>query len=72
MTEISPESTTPLPYRNAVPAERPASDIKSSEPPYIESGSDEALNLRDYWRVLVKRKWTILIFFIISRSRNEV
>jgi succinoglycan biosynthesis transport protein ExoP len=65
MTEISPESTTPLPYRNAVPAERPASDIKSFEPPYTESGSDEALNLRNYWRVFVKRKWTILIPFII-------
>jgi polysaccharide biosynthesis transport protein len=66
MTEISPESTTPLPYRNAVPAERPAADIKPSEPPYTESGSDEALNLRDYWRVLVKRKWTILTSFIIT------
>ena len=66
MTEISPESTTPLPYRNAAPAERPASDIKPSEPPYIESGSDEALNLRDYWRVFVKRKWTILTSFIIT------
>ncbi|HZA29373.1 MAG TPA: Wzz/FepE/Etk N-terminal domain-containing protein, partial [Gammaproteobacteria bacterium] len=72
MTEISPESTTPLPYRNAVPAERPASDIKPSEPPYIESGSDEALNLRDYWRVLVKRKWTILIFFIITVAITAV
>jgi hypothetical protein len=66
MTEISPESTTPLPYRNAAPAERPASDIKSFEPPYTESGSDEALNLRDYWRVFVKRKWTILTSFIIT------
>src|SRR5918992_5706268 len=72
MTETSPESTTPLPYRNAVPAERPASDIKPSEPPYIESGSDEALNLRDYWRVLVKRKWTILIFFIIAVAITAV
>lgn len=66
MTEAFSHSVAALPYQNAFPAERRAPDLKRWEAAYIESGSDEVLNLREYWRVFVKRKWTILTSFIIT------
>lgn len=66
MTEACSHSAAAQPYQNAVSAERPASDPKRLEAAYTESGSDEVLNLREYWRVFVKRKWTILTPFIIT------
>ena len=52
--------------QESLPPERPATGLKSFEPPYGESEADEGLDLRGYWRVLVKRKWTVLVFFCIT------
>ncbi len=36
-------------------------------PAYLSSstGEDKEVNLRDYWKVIQKRKWTIIAFFLI-------
>ncbi len=52
--------------QESLPAERPATGLKPFEPSYGESEADEGLDLRGYWRVLVKRKWTVLVFFCIT------
>ncbi|MGI8426000.1 MAG: GumC family protein [Actinomycetota bacterium] len=52
--------------QESLPPERPATGLKSFEPPYGESEADEGLDLRAYWRALVKRKWTVLVFFCIT------
>jgi polysaccharide biosynthesis transport protein len=52
--------------QESLPAERPATGLKPFEASYGESEADEGLGLRGYWRVLVKRKWTVLVFFCIT------
>ncbi|MGH8586420.1 MAG: GumC family protein [Gammaproteobacteria bacterium] len=52
--------------QESLPAEPPATGLKPFETSYGESEADEGLDLRGYWRVLVKRKWTVLVFFCIT------
>ena len=34
------------------------------EPPRPDAGGD-SINLRDYWQIILKRKWTVMTFFLI-------
>ncbi|MFZ2628013.1 MAG: GumC family protein, partial [Rugosibacter sp.] len=36
------------------------------EPPHAAAEDDDAINLRDYWDIIVKRKGTVLTFFLIT------
>lgn len=47
-------------------AERPASSVALPQAGvYYDDSDEDEINLLDLWRVLVRRKWTILIFFLI-------
>ncbi len=58
------ESKTPLVSQPSLPVEREVAHLQPFEPIYGES-EDEGLNVRAYWRVLVKCKWTVSVVFII-------
>lgn len=49
-------------------AERAASSVAPHVPRQeaeFAEAEDDAINLRDYWQVVVKRKWTVITFFLI-------
>lgn len=61
------ESKPPLVSRPSLPVEREVAHLQPFEPISGES-EDEGLNLRAYWRVLVQRKWTVSVVFIITAA----
>jgi polysaccharide biosynthesis transport protein len=61
-----PHLPAPNPGTGAALAERPGSSI--ALPPsgtYPSHGDEDEINLLDLWRVLMRRKWTIVTFFLI-------
>jgi len=63
-----PVDSDPHPPGRAL-AERPASVPMPAPPPQSQFGGEESegdeLNLRELWQVILKRRWTILIFTLI-------
>jgi succinoglycan biosynthesis transport protein ExoP len=39
--------------------------LQPAPAPVAEEDDDDVLDLREYWRIIVKRKWTVIGFFII-------
>jgi capsular exopolysaccharide synthesis family protein len=39
--------------------------LQPAPAPAAEEDDDDVLDLREYWRIIVKRKWTVIGFFII-------
>lgn len=39
--------------------------LQPASAPVAEEEDDDVLDLREYWRIIVKRKWTVIGFFII-------
>jgi capsular exopolysaccharide synthesis family protein len=39
--------------------------LQPAPAPVAEDDDDDVLDLREYWRIIVKRKWTVIGFFII-------
>lgn len=68
MSMPAPESTALSTPQGSPSAEWLATPFKPVEPSYGEPGSDEGIDLRGYWRVLAKRKWTVLTFFSITMA----
>ncbi|HEY9210542.1 MAG TPA: polysaccharide biosynthesis tyrosine autokinase [Methylotenera sp.] len=39
--------------------------LQPAPAPVAEEDDDDVLDLREYWRIIVKRKWTVIGFFVI-------
>ena len=53
-------------------AERPTSQPSPYDPFFEEPEADQEFDLRHYWRLLLKHKWTILTVFIITLAFTAV
>lgn len=64
--EEKPHLPTPNAQSDNALAERSSSSIAVPQSGvYYRHSDEEEINLLDLWRVLVRRKWTVLIFFLI-------
>ena len=63
----SPDSNSPLPGRVLVERQNgvPMLAQPREQPLFEEDSEEDALNLRELWQVILKRRWTIFIFTLI-------